>query len=45
MCKELTNMLNTIKQKNPEVHNYILPTKTEISNTSLVQIDPDVLTL
>ena len=36
MCKELTDMLNTIKQKNPEVYNYILPAKTEIiSNRSL----------
>ena len=42
MCNELTDMLNTIKQKNPEVYNYILPTKTETSNTSLVQIDPNV---
>ena len=42
MCKELTDMLNTIKQRNPEVYNYILPTKTETSNTSLVQIDPNV---
>ena len=42
MCKELTDMLNTIKEKNPEVYNYILPTKTKISKTGLVQIDPNV---
>ena len=42
MCKELTDMLNTIKQKNPEIYNYMLPGKTEVSNTSLVQIVPSV---
>ena len=42
MCKELTDMLITIKQKNSEIYNYILPAKTEISSTSLVQIDPNV---
>ena len=42
MCKELTDMLNTIKQKNPEIYIYILPGKTEISNTSLVQVVPNV---
>ena len=42
MCKELTDMLITIKQKNSEIYNYVLPAKTEIQSTSLVQIDPNV---
>ena len=42
ICEELTDMSNTIQQKKPKSYNYILPAKTEISNTNLVQIDPNV---